>query len=49
MSPFRDYFIEYHKFDGGRVMMGNNAMCSVISIGTVKLRLYDGTLLKIKR
>lgn len=48
MSPFRDYFIEYHEFDGGRVMMGNNVMCRVISIGTVKLRLHSGTLLKIK-
>ena len=49
MTPFKDYFIEYHKFDGGRVMMGNNAMCRVIGIGTVKLRLQDGTLLMIKQ
>ncbi|KAH9668238.1 hypothetical protein KPL70_021339 [Citrus sinensis] len=49
MTPFKDYFTEYHIFDGGRVMMGNNAMCRVIGIGTVKLRLQDGTLLMIKQ
>ena len=49
MTPFKDYFIEYHVFDGGRVMMGNNAMCRVIGISTVKLRLQDGTLLMIKQ
>ena len=49
MTPFKDYFTEYHKFDGGKVMMGNNAMCKVIGIGTVKLRLQDGTLLMIKQ
>ena len=49
MSPFKDYFIEYHEFDGGRVMMGNNAMCRIISIGSVKLRLHNGTLLMIKQ
>ena len=49
MSHFRDYFIEYHEFDGARVVRGNNAMCRVISIGIVKLRLQDETLLKIKR
>ena len=49
MTPFKDYFTEYHEFDGGRVMIGNNAMCRVIGIGTVKLRLQDGTLLMIKQ
>ena len=49
MSPFKYYFIEYHEFDGGGVMMGNNAMCRVIGIGTFKLRLQDGTLLMIKQ
>ena len=48
MSPFKDYFTEYHEFDGGMVMMGNNAMCRVVGISTVKLRLQDGTLLMIK-
>ncbi|KAH9802591.1 Integrase catalytic domain-containing protein [Citrus sinensis] len=44
----KDYFTEYHEFDGGMVMMGNNAMCRVVGISTVKLRLQDGTLLMIK-
>lgn len=44
-----DYLIEYLEFNGARVVMGNNAMCRVISIGTGKLRLHNGTLLKIKR
>lgn len=44
MSHFIGYFIEYQKFDRGRVMMGNNAMCRVIG-----LRLHDGTVLQIKQ
>lgn len=49
MSPLINYFTDYQKFDGGRVMMGNNTMCGVIGYGNVRLRLHDMTILEIKQ
>ncbi|KAH9716149.1 Integrase catalytic domain-containing protein [Citrus sinensis] len=34
--------------DGGNVMMGNNAVCKVIGMGNVSLRLHDGTIWELR-
>ncbi|KAH9648352.1 hypothetical protein KPL70_025549 [Citrus sinensis] len=34
--------------DGGKVMMGNNAICKVIGMGNVSLRLHDGTTWELR-
>uniref|UniRef100_A0A803PXN5 Retrovirus-related Pol polyprotein from transposon TNT 1-94-like beta-barrel domain-containing protein n=1 Tax=Cannabis sativa TaxID=3483 RepID=A0A803PXN5_CANSA len=44
MSPNKDWFIDYSKIDGGKVMMGNDQKCQVIGIGTIAIRSYDGTI-----
>lgn len=49
MTPFKNYFIEYTEFDGGRVMMRNNTICKVIGISNVSLRLHDGTMFEMKQ
>lgn len=49
MSNFIGYFTEYQKFNEGRLMMGNNTMCRVISLGNVKLRLHDESVLEVKQ
>ena len=44
MSPIRSYFDTFEELDGGRVLMGNNAVCNVEGIGTIKLKLHDGVV-----
>ena len=49
MSPEKSYFSDYHEYDGGRVLMGNNAVCKVIGMGNIHLKLHDGTVRVIKQ
>ncbi|KAH9694912.1 Integrase catalytic domain-containing protein [Citrus sinensis] len=49
MCPYKNYLTEYHDLDGGRVMMGNNAMCKIISIGNIRLKLHDETIRELKQ
>ena len=49
MSHCQNYFSEYHTFDGGNVMIGNNAVCKVIGIGNVSLKLYNRTIREVKQ
>ncbi|KAH9687012.1 hypothetical protein KPL70_014605 [Citrus sinensis] len=48
MCPFKTYFSDYHDLDGGKVIMGNNAVCKVIGMGNVSLRLHDGTIWELR-
>ncbi|KAH9793260.1 hypothetical protein KPL71_004466 [Citrus sinensis] len=34
--------------DGGKVIIGNNAVCKVIGMGNVSLRLHDGTIWELR-
>ena len=34
---------------GGRIMMGNNAVCKVIGMGNIHLKLHDGTMRLIRQ
>lgn len=43
MCPNKHWFYDYQLFDGGQVVMGNNATCTVVGIGSIKLKLNDGT------
>ena len=49
MSPVKSYFSDYHEYDGGRVMMGNNAVCKVIGMGNIHMKLHDGTVRLIRQ
>ena len=49
MSLVKIYFSDYYEYDGGRVMMGNNAMCKVIGMGNIHLKLHDGTVRLIRQ
>ncbi|KAH9647611.1 hypothetical protein KPL70_025255 [Citrus sinensis] len=48
MCPYKNYLTEYHDSDGVRVMMGNNAMCKIIGIGNIRLKLHDGSIRELK-
>lgn len=43
MSPDKTFFHEYETIDKGRVLMGNHNACKIVGIGSVKIRMYDGT------
>ena len=49
MSPVKSYFSDYHEYDRGRVMMGNNVVCKVIGMGNIHLKLHDGTVMLIRQ
>ncbi|KAH9782190.1 Integrase catalytic domain-containing protein [Citrus sinensis] len=49
MSPEKSYFSDYHEYDGGRVMMRNNAVCKVTGMGNIHLKLHDGTVKVLKQ
>ncbi|KHN13665.1 Retrovirus-related Pol polyprotein from transposon TNT 1-94, partial [Glycine soja] len=42
MTPNLEWFSSYKEIDGGKVLMGNNMVCNVIGIGTIKLKVQDG-------
>lgn len=49
MCPKRSWFSEYNQLSGGRVLMGNNNSCTVVGIGTIVIKLDDGTIYKLKQ
>ncbi|KAH9801561.1 hypothetical protein KPL71_001082 [Citrus sinensis] len=48
MCPFKYYLLNYHETDGGKVMMGNNAICKIVGIENVNLKLHDGTIRELR-
>ena len=48
MSPYKNYFSDYQEIDGGKVMMGNNAVCRIIGIGTMNLKLKNGEIWELR-
>ena len=44
MCPTKSWFHSYNKIDGGKVLLGNNMSCNVVGIGSVQVKLDDGTV-----
>lgn len=44
MTLSKDWFSSYKEWDGGIVYMGNNHTCRVIGIGSVSLKMKDGSV-----
>ena len=44
MTPKKDWFDTYKPYNGGLVQMGNDAICPVIGICTVKIKMFDGVV-----
>ena len=44
MTLNRDWFSTYEPMHKGVVLMGNNASCKVVGIGTVRIRMFDGVV-----
>ncbi|KAG8472907.1 hypothetical protein CXB51_034792 [Gossypium anomalum] len=44
MCPNREWFSTYNSVEGGVVRMGNDSSSKVNGIGTVKIKMHDGTI-----
>jgi hypothetical protein len=44
MTPHREWFYEYERYDGGNVFLGDDSTTRIIGRGKVKLRLIDGRI-----
>ncbi|KAG8503382.1 hypothetical protein CXB51_001329 [Gossypium anomalum] len=47
MSPNQDWFTTYETVFEGVVLMGNNASCKIASVGTIKVKMFDGVVRKL--
>ncbi|XP_028101183.1 uncharacterized protein LOC114300520 [Camellia sinensis] len=48
ICPNRDWFSNFEKLDSGTILMGNNTACKTIGIGSIQLKLDDGTVRALK-
>lgn len=44
MSPHRNWFMTYEKKFAGNVLMGNNAPCKRVGLGSIQIRMHDGNV-----
>jgi hypothetical protein len=44
MTPHREWFYEYQRYDGGNVFLGDDSTTRIIGRGKVKLRLIYGRI-----
>ena len=44
MTPNRDYFSSFIGKEGNTILMGNDASCRAMGVGTVKIRMFDGVI-----
>jgi hypothetical protein len=47
MTPHREWFCEYERYDGGNVFLGNDLTTRVIGRVRVKLRIIDGRIITL--
>lgn len=48
MTSWREWFHGYKPISGGIVYMGDNNALEIASIGTIKIKIFDGTVRTIK-
>jgi len=44
VTPYRDWFDTYKSVNCGFVLIGNDATCKVIGIGTIKIKMFDNVV-----
>jgi hypothetical protein len=47
MTPHREWFCEYERYDGGNVFLGDDLTTRIIGLGKVKLRLIYGRIITL--
>ena len=48
MTPHRDWFYSYEPISEGSVYMGNDHALEIAGVGTIRLKMHDGTVRKIQ-
>ena len=48
MCPNRKWFSTYQSLDGGTVLMGNDHACKTVGLGTIRVKMHDGTIITLK-
>ncbi|KAH9702699.1 hypothetical protein KPL70_010850 [Citrus sinensis] len=48
MCPDQNLFTTYNAFNGGEVLMGNNTMCKVVRLGTIRFKMFDGMIRELR-
>jgi hypothetical protein len=49
MTPHKEWFSQYEKYDGGDVFLGDDATTKIMGHGRVKLLLKDGMIRTLPR
>ena len=49
MTPHREWFYEYQKYNGRDVCLGDDSLSSIVGRGRVKLKLKDGRIRTLPR
>ena len=49
MTPHREWFFEYEKYDGGDLFLGDDSTTKIMECGRVKLILKDGRIRTLPR
>lgn len=49
MCPLKIHLTKHQEFNGGRVMIGNNMTCRVVSIGNINLKMHDRSVYELKQ
>jgi hypothetical protein len=49
MTPHREWFSEYEKYNGGDVFLGEESIAKIMGRGRVKLLLKDGKIRTLSR
>ena len=44
MTPHRDWFDTYKSVNCGSVLIGNDATCKVVGIGTIKIKMFNNVV-----
>ena len=48
MTSQREWFHQYEPISGGSVFMGDDHALEIVGTGTIKLKMYDGTVRTIQ-
>ena len=48
MTPRKDWLFDFKETNGGKVLMGNNVSCTVEGIGSIRIKMWDGTVRTMK-
>ncbi|KAK8921738.1 hypothetical protein KSP39_PZI020142 [Platanthera zijinensis] len=43
-STSEEWFTSFRQCDGGRVLMGNDSECKTLGIGSIRIKMFDGTI-----